>query len=524
MPHLVVLPDERQLPVIADPQRLAALGLWPWLLAWLALVLLDGTLDVGNLAQLLVMAAAFCALWWPWWAALGISALSVLLFNYAFVPPRGTFSVALHQHVLLLFSTLALSALVALLMQRLRSLAHKAHWLANCSERQRLLAGGLRETEHVSKMQAQLAQALADFGTGEVVVLAAEVEDAADPPAAEPGCWWGIPTEDETSGLRLCMHQGRSLGQGTGRHDNLWAVYWPLRARAHVMGAALLRLREGQALGSAQQDHIQALCDEVGAALERLWTHHLAQRSSQQSQVHALRNTLLASIAHDHRTPLASITNAAELLRDQAQLLGPARCQQLAQTIVDESAQLSRITDQSLQLARLDAPALAVPMDWESVEELVASAMQRYRQRPGATRVRMRLPNTLPLVRCNAVLVVQLLENLLDNAARYGSHPDAPTEVRVWVAHSTLWLQVCDRGPGLDGRVQAHWFAGAVPVSQRPPSLGSGVGLALCHAIARVHGAQLRYRQRRGGGACFALGLPLSEAPAPPKEEMGDLS
>ena len=181
MPHLVVLPDERQLPVIADPQRLAALGLWPWLLAWLALVLLDGTLDVGSLAQLLVMAAAFCALWWPWWAALGISALSVLLFNYAFVPPRGTFSVALHQHVLLLFSTLALSALVALLMQRLRSLAHKAHWLANCSERQRLLAGGLRETEHVSKMQAQLAQALAE--------LARVSEATPGPHAAFLGMW-----------------------------------------------------------------------------------------------------------------------------------------------------------------------------------------------------------------------------------------------------------------------------------------------------------------------------------------------
>ncbi|MGQ0711488.1 MAG: sensor histidine kinase [Rhodoferax sp.] len=500
-----------------------AAGAWPWVLAWLALVLLDGALDVGNLAQLLVLAAAFCALWWPWWAALGASALSVLLFNYAFVPPRGTLSVELHQHALLLLSTLALSALVAVLMGRLRAVARQARWLAACSERQRLLAQQLRETEQAQAALALLAQALAPLGAGPVAALAADVDAATDPPTHTPGCWWGEVNEDEASGLRLCMRQGRSLGQGTGRHDNLWAVYWPLRARAHVMGAALLRLREGQPLGSAQLAHAQALCDEVGAALERLWAHRLAQTSRQQSQVHALRNTLLASIAHDHRTPLASIANAAELLRDQAPRLGAARCQQLAQTIVDEAAQLGRITDNSLQLARLDDPGRAVPMDWEAVEELVASAAARYRQRPGAARLRLRLPQALPLVRCNAVLVVQLLDNLLDNAARHGPrHPDgsiAPTELRVWVARGALWLQVCDRGPGLDAAVRAHWFEGAVQALQRPPSHGSGVGLALCHAIARAHGAALHYRARRGGGACFALGLPLSEPPAPPQEE-----
>lgn len=501
--------------------RAVAAGAWPWGAAWLALVVLDGALDVGNLAQLLVLAAAFCALWWPWWAALAASALSVLLFNYAFVPPRGTFSVALHQHALLLLSTLALSALVAVLMGRLRAVAQQAHWLAACSERQRLLAQQLRETEHAADVLALLAQALAGLGRGDVVALAADVATATEPPTVEPGCWWGDANADEASGLRLCMRQGRSLGQGTGRHDNLWAVYWPLRARTHVMGAALLRLREGQPLSGAQLAHAQALCDEVGAALERLWAHRLAQTSRQQSQVHALRNTLLASIAHDHRTPLASIANAAELLRDQAPRLSAARCQQLAQTIVDEAAQLGRITDNSLQLARLDDPGLAVPMDWEAVEELVASAAARYRQRPGGARLRVRLPRALPLplVRCNAVLVVQLLDNLLDNAARYGGSSGAPTEVRVWVARGALWLQVSDRGPGLDAAVCAHWFAGTVQALQRPPSHGSGVGLALCHAIARAHGAALHYRARRGGGACFALGLPLSEVPAPPQED-----
>lgn len=499
--------------------RAMAVGAWPWGAAWLALVLLDGALDVGNLAQLLVLAAAFCALWWPWWAALGGSAVSVLLFNYAFVPPRGTFSVALHQHVLLLLSTLALSALVAVLMGRLRAVAQQAQWLAACSERQRLLAQQLRETERVADVLALLAQALGGLGSGSVVALAADVALATDPPTVEPGCWWGDANADEASGLRLCLRQGRSLGQGTGRHDNLWAVYWPLRARTHVMGAGLLRLREGLPLSSAQLAHAQALCDEVGAALERLWAHHLAQTSRQQSQVHALRNTLLAAIAHDHRTPLASIANAAELLRDQAPRLSAARCQQLAQTIVDEATQLGRITANSLQLARLGGPGLAVPMDWEALEELVASAVARYRQRPGVARLRVRLPQVLPLVRCNAVLVVQLLDNLLDNAARYGASSGAPTEVRVWVARGALWLQVCDRGPGLDAAVRAHWFAGAVQELQRPPSRGSGVGLALCHAIARAHGTALHYRARRGGGACFALGLPLSEAPAPPQEE-----
>ena len=141
-----------------------------------------------------------------------------------------------------------------------------------------------------------------------------------------------------------------------------------------------------------------------------------------------MRNTLLSAVAHDHRTPLATIISAAGALHDQADRLEATQRQRLAATIVDEATQLARITNNTLQLARLDATSLAPARDWESLEELIGSVIRRFRQRDAGHRLRLRVEPNLPLVRCNAVLIVQLVDNLVDNALKYGGE-GGPVEV-----------------------------------------------------------------------------------------------
>lgn len=248
--------------------------------------------------------------------------------------------------------------------------------------------------------------------------------------------------------------------------------------------------------------------------------------AQQQAQLQAMRNTLLSAIAHDHRTPLATIASAAGALHDQADKLDATQRRRLAATILDEATQLARITDNTLQLARLDAAGLELAKDWESLEELIGNVMRRQRQRDPDRRLRAFVPTDLPLVRCNAVLIVQLLDNLVDNALRYGRrHHDAgPVDLTARNEGERVVLAVQDRGPGLPEAVLAGTTTMFTPGSHGPlgpdraddARRGTGVGLALCRAIARVHGGELRLRPRDGGGAIVECFLPLEAAPVQP--------
>jgi two-component system sensor histidine kinase KdpD len=248
------------------------------------------------------------------------------------------------------------------------------------------------------------------------------------------------------------------------------------------------------------------------------------------AQAQRLRYTLLSAISHDHRTPLASILGAASSLRDQGERLSPAQRQRLAGQIVDEAEQLSRLTDNALQLARLDSLAGQLERDWEAPAELVAGVLARVRSRDPQHRLRARLDtpgqpegSPLPLLRCNAVLVVQLLENLIDNALKY-SPVGSPVEVLCRALPGELLLAVRDRGPGVPPAQRARIFeafergtAGTAPGAGEA-TRGAGLGLALCRAVAQAHGGSLHYRARAHGGASLECRLPLEAAPSLPPE------
>ena len=476
---------------------------WPalaaWALGWAVMVGLDDRLDLANKALVLVLSAALAAPWSGPWTSLLASAAAVLAFNFAFVPPRGRFAVDLHQHALLLATLLAVSWIVALLMARLRRLAVQATLHAQRSDQLRSLGDALRAADGPAAQAVALQPLLAGLGGAPATLLLPTGERV------------GTASADEAAGLQLCLRDGHAMGPGTGRHEEQLAWYLPLRGRHGAHGAALLRLADGAGRQAGLRAHAQALCDQLGAALERAAALQAAAAAREQAQAQALRNTLLSAIAHDHRTPLATIVGAASALHDQGERLSSAQRQRLAATIVDEAGQLTRLTDNTLQLARLGAVGEDLPRDWESVEEMVGTVLRRVRQRDPGRRARARIEPGLPLLRCNAVLMVQALENLVDNALKHGGS-DTPVELLARRIGEQLLIAVRDRGPGVPPAQRERIFdrfrqgEGA--------SRGAGVGLALCRAVAQAHGGELRYRPRGHGGASFELWLPIEAAPA----------
>ena len=488
------------------------LALLAWAAAWVGMVGLDGRLDLANLAMLLVLASALSALWLPGWASMLASAMAVLAFNWFLVPPRYTFTVDLHQNALLLLALLLVNWIIAGLVIRQRRLTETALAVAGREARLRQWGDTLRDASDPAAYAAALRAALQDASGSTVSVAVLCTLGGGEDGTATLQV--GAPDEEQGAGLAQCVRDGRPLGAGSGRYDELPDAYLPLRGRGVTLGAALVAGLSRHPQARELRPHLQALCDQMGSALHRSLIATREQQSRELAQLQSTRNALLAAISHDYRTPLATIMGAASALQEQGERMDGEQRRRLAAGIVEESERLARLTDNTLQLARLDTSAVVLRCDWESAEEITGAVLRRARRRPEGQRVRVWVEPALPLLWCDAMLVSQMLDNLLDNGLKY-SPPDTQVELHATRDGDHLVLAVSDRGPG----IAPAWREKVFEVFQRgdiDPSRfqgdagrGSGLGLAVCRAIARAHQGELQMRPRDEGGSRFECRLPL---------------
>ena len=357
----------------------------------------------------------------------------------------------------------------------------------------------MRDAERPEAHAHELLQALSDLSGLPVAALLR-------PACGESDIVLGEPDANALAGLQLCADGGRALGPGTTHHAGEPDLYLPLRGRDAALGAVTLRGLGTQALPPDHLAHAQALCDQMGLALQRRRVQDEARQAGELAQTQSTRNAMLAAISHDYRTPLATIMGSASALQTQGDRLSPAQRQELAARIVDETA-------------RLGAPGVALRRDWESAEEIVGAALRRVRRRPDGARVKARIEPELPLLWCDAALMSQLLDNLVDNALKY-SPAEAPVELVVRRLGGEALFAVRDRGPGIEPAWRDRVFdafqrGDLAAFSQRPA--GAGVGLAVCRAIAEAHEGTLGLRPRGHGGCSFELRLPLRAVPKLPE-------
>jgi two-component system sensor histidine kinase KdpD len=247
----------------------------------------------------------------------------------------------------------------------------------------------------------------------------------------------------------------------------------------------------------------------------------LAQRARDaavRAESEALRGTLLSSVSHDLRTPLASITGAATTLRDQA--VDEETRRELVSAICEEAERMERLVGNLLDMTRLSSGAVVLRREWIPVEEIVGASLARTERALARHRVRTEVPATAAMVLVDPLLLEQLLVNLLENAARH-TPPGTEVLVRADAGPGGLELEVADGGPGFapgeEDRVFERFHRGGRAAGQ-----GAGLGLAIARAIAAVHGGTLRASARSGGGASFRLQLPASGASPPvPAEAEG---
>jgi two-component system sensor histidine kinase KdpD len=236
-----------------------------------------------------------------------------------------------------------------------------------------------------------------------------------------------------------------------------------------------------------------------------------AQARELQMETERLRSSLLSLVSHDLRTPLAAILGAGtELLKDSTRLDAAAR-DGLAESIVEEAERLDQLVTNLLDMVRLDDGAVEVRKRPEPLDEVVESALERLRGRLGIRLVQSRVPQEIPMVPMDAVLMRQVLVNILENALRY-TPEQSPIELDAVASAISVTLEVRDRGPGIleeeADRLFDRFYRGSVSVARDG---GVGLGLTICRAIVTAHGGTIRIENRVGGGAVVRVDLPLEE-------------
>jgi two-component system sensor histidine kinase KdpD len=235
-----------------------------------------------------------------------------------------------------------------------------------------------------------------------------------------------------------------------------------------------------------------------------------AHEAQLQVQAEQLRNSLLNSVSHDLRTPLATIAGTASALSDSVS----PKDHESVQTIVEEARRLTRLVENLLDMARLDAGSIAINRQWHVLEEIVGVALNSVKRELKDHAVRVCIPSDFPLVKIDGFLIEQALVNLLENASRYTA-PGSEIEISATAKERHVEFSVADNGPGLphggEQKVFDKFFRGSTiaPDGRR----GVGLGLAICQAIVEAHGGSIKAVNREEGGAAFIITLPCNEKP-----------
>ncbi len=514
-PHHRRLPAGHSAPGPQSPPRSSRAGyLWAAgvsLAITLVAAPMADTLDLVNIVMLFLLGVVGVALRWGRAPAAVAALLNVLAFDYVFVPPRISFAVSDVQYLVTFAVMLGVGLLIGQLTAGLRFTAGVA---AQREQRTRSLFALTRDLSGAleSSQVAELGEAaIRSYFGGQACVLRTDANDQLVVPHPPPA---GL----DATVAGWALRHGEPAGLGTATLSAQPWRYVPLKAPMRVRGVLALTLPDPQWLAAPEQmRQLDTLTRQIAIALERVHYVEIAQQAVVEMESERLRGTLLGALSHDIRTPLTALLGLAESLRG----LPPGPQADAAQAIAAQARALNTLVTNLLEMARLESSGAqgAHPLrhGWQSVEEVVGSALRAAEPALDGMEVRTRLPTDLPLVEFDPVLMERVLVNLLENAAKYGR---APVEITASASADALHLSVRDHGPGLPDshRGAAHLLFEKFTRGHAESAIaGVGLGLAICKAIVRAHGGSITAEQAAGGGAEFRLSLPRREPPPLPE-------
>lgn len=462
--------------------------------------------DLSTEALVLLAGVAACAHWCGRWPSVAAALLAALTFNFLFIEPRFTFAIAEPSYVLAFVAMTAVGLGLAGLVAAVRG--HAAEARAREADLAALLSltRSLAEANEAEAVGRVTIVNLLDVVVADVAVFVVapgtRLETASLVASHGPTDW--IAPE-----LLVAARAHASDDDDARRLEATSPLaqcsFVPMRSQRGTEGVLALRLCDDAAtLDAHQHALVSSFAQQAAEALERIAAASERMRARNEVETERLRSTLLASVSHDLRTPLTTITASASRLLHEGDALDRAARDELAASVLTESQRMNELVANLLFATRLEAGAVALRTQWTSLAEVVASALERppLRDRP----VEVEISPDLPLLDADPVLLEQAIYNLLDNGVRHTA-PGTHVAVRARVESQQLVVDVLDDGPGIAADRRALLFRRFARSSQ-----GLGLGLAIADGIVRAHGGSLQLEPAVQQGSCFRIRIPLPAA------------
>ena len=469
---------------------------------------------LGSVAMIFLVPVLFSAVFFGRRPAFVTSLLCVMAYNYFFLPPLYTFTIADPNNWLSFGALLFVGLIAGNLAARVRTQADLAAARAAAMTELYRYTGKLAGIARLDDILWAAAFQISSMLKTNVVLL------LQDPKTRRLEVRAGYPPEDELDAGDLAAaawswDHGQAAGRNAETLPGAKRLFLPMRTCEGLAGVAGLQRQDDRTLFTPDERRLlDALLDQTALAIERSRLVERVDEAQVLAEADKLRVAMLTSLSHDLRTPLASILGAATTLIAGRNLYDARQTDELLATIREEAERLDRFVGNLLDMSRLEAGALGAKPETLDVTELVEASIERLTRRLSSHHVVLDLPANLPLVSADPLLTEQALVNLLDNAVKYAP-PGSSIRLHARAAADKVLLSVEDEGPGIPPDALPHIFdkfyrakAGDRRVA------GTGLGLAVARGFVEAFGATLEAANRpERSGAILTISLPLAANP-----------
>jgi two-component system, OmpR family, sensor histidine kinase KdpD len=456
--------------------------------------------ELSNLVMVYLLGVTVAGLRLGRLPSLMVALLNVFAFDFFFVPPRFNFAISDGQY----FVTFAVMLIIALVIASLMANIRQQTRVAGARERRTALLYAMSRELAATRGLSGLAQVavthVAEVFQCKAVILLPDATGKLQYPRGP--CSTASFRKADLAVAQWVVDHGQRAGLGSDTLPAAQGLYLPLGEKLGVL--AVLPSNQRRVLLPEQRHLLETFAGQIGIAIERARLAEAAEAASLDAERESLRNTLLASISHDLRTPLAVMAGAGSTLAERGSTLDEATKTSLARSIEVKAHEMSDLISNVLDLMRFESGQVVLRTEIETLDDLIGTAL---RGQLADHVIDVRLPADLPPVVVDAKLIVQVLTNLFDNIAKY-------TPARTHVAISAIAeagrvkVLIDDDGPGLPPGDPARLFDKFHRGDGEGAIVGVGLGLAICQAIIRAHGGEIAAHRRTPHGARFEFTLP----------------
>lgn len=477
--------------------------------------LFQRTISPTNLVMVYLLAVVIAAVFLGRGPSILSSFISVLVFDYIFVPPYFTFAVSDTEYILTFIGLLGVGLVISELTARVRDQAEAAQRRAAETS---ILYSLSRDLSIAEGLEA-IIQAVTDnvsqtFGR-EVIVFLPDAKGKDTLKISSKSADFSL-DENEFAVATWAFKNDLVAGRGTDTLSDSTGRYIPLKTPRGVVGILGIKPKiEGDYLTPEQRRLLETFSRQAALAIERAQLAEQAQEAQLLQTTEKLQTALLNSISHDLRTPLVSITGVLSSLSDGKQAMDDETYRDLVETALNEADRMNRLVGNLLNMTRLESGVMRVTRQPGDIQDAIGTALESFGDALGKREISTDIDENLPLVAMDFVLIVQVLVNLVDNALKY-SEPDTPVGIQAHQMGKEVHLIVSDRGIGIPESDLDHIFEKFFRV-ERPENIGgTGLGLSISRGIIEAHGGRIWAKNRPGGGTQVTFSLPLS---SPPEEK-----